>query len=203
MDEKQMLFFDIERHLMNDDKPSGYINQIRDDARMREFPFSYLTRLEAVEQSPVHHPEGNVWIHTMMVTDNAAARKDQSVDPHTLMWAALLHDIGKAVTTRVRNGRITAYDHDQEGERMAVEFLEECGQEELFVKKVAALVRWHMQLLFIIRNLPFAETDRMKREVPIREVALLALCDRLGRTGDVDIAKEEENIRLFVKKYER
>lgn len=202
MDEKQTLFIEIERHLMSDEKPSVYLDQIKADARMKEFPFHYLTRLENVEQSVVHHPEGNVWIHTMLVTDNAAARKDKSADPRVLMWAALLHDIGKAVTTRLRNGRITAYDHDKEGEKMTEEFLEACGQEEPFVRKVAGLVRWHMQFLFVIRNLPFAETEKMKREAPILEVALLALCDRLGRTGDMDVAKEEENIRIFIKKCE-
>jgi len=195
----QGFFNEIEAHLMRDEKPSAFLEKSRGRPEMRIFPFIYLKRLEDVEQSPVHHPEGNVWNHTMLVVDQAAARRERSENPRVFMWAALLHDIGKAVTTRLRKGRITAYDHDKAGEKLAVEFLEACGQEEGFIRAVSALVRWHMQALFVLKHLPYAEIAKMKSQVSIREIGLLALCDRLGRTG-ADVAEEEDNIRLFMKK---
>jgi len=202
MSDIRSFFNEIEMHLMEDEKPSEFLDMDKTRPEMQEFPFVYLRRLEDVEQSPVHHPEGNVWIHTLLVVDQAALRKNRSGDPRTFMWAALLHDIGKAVTTRLRKGKITAYDHDKAGGKLAVEFLEACGQEEEFIRAVTALVRWHMQALFVINSLPFAEIDEMKKHVSVREVALLALCDRLGRAVDIDAAKEEENIRLFMERCE-
>jgi len=56
-----------------------------------------------------------------------------------------------------------------------------------------------MQILFVVNELPFADINGMKRNTDINEVALLGLCDRLGRTG-YDRKKEEENIELFLKK---
>lgn len=202
MDGIRAFFDEIDMHLMNDERPSEFLNRAKDRPEMQAFPFIYLKRLESVEQSPVHHPEENVWVHTMLVVDQAAYRKGKSQNPRAFMWAALLHDIGKAVTTKVRRGRITAYDHDKEGERLAVEFLRACGQEEEFINAVSALVRWHMQALFVLKGLPFAETERMKSQVPVREIGLLALCDRLGRGAETDPAREEENIRRFIEKCE-
>jgi putative nucleotidyltransferase with HDIG domain len=82
-------------------------------------------RLKKVPQSPKHHPEGNVWNHTMLVVDEAAGKKGQSKDPEAFMWAALLHDIGKADATNQKKGRITAYNHEKVGAEQAGEFLRE------------------------------------------------------------------------------
>jgi putative nucleotidyltransferase with HDIG domain len=49
----------------------------------------------------------------LLVVDEAAKRKAYSTDQRVFMWAALLHDIGKPASTRLRKGRITAYNHDK------------------------------------------------------------------------------------------
>jgi putative nucleotidyltransferase with HDIG domain len=114
------------------------------------------------------------------------------------MWAALLHDIGKPATTKIRKGRITAYDHDKVGAELTRDFLSAVGENDLFVDKVANLVKFHMQLLYVVNNLPFKDIVGMKRDADIREVALLCLCDRLGRSG-ADRTEEEEQVKVFVK----
>ena len=76
------------------------------------------------------------------------------------MWGALLHDLGKAPTTKIRKGKITSYDHDKVGAELCREFLEVFTDDEEFIKQVTALVRWHMQTLFVIKNLPFADVKR-------------------------------------------
>lgn len=113
------------------------------------------------------------------------------------MWAALLHDIGKAVTTKVRKGRLTAYDHDIAGAEMAKEFLLDFESKE-FITSVSALVRWHMQILYLKKSVGLADIDSMKREANIKDIALLGLCDRLGRSG-VDRKEEEQNITEFLR----
>lgn len=202
MQNKQKKFREFEEHLLNDEKPSIYFRQLAyDNFFSNTYPFTLLSDLKYIEQSPNHHPEGNVWEHTLLVIDLAAERKHISENPRVFMWSALLHDLGKAHTTKVRNGRITAYDHDKHGATLAVKFLKEFSDDDAFVKKVSQMVRWHMQVLFVNRNLPFANIDRMVTEVSLGEISLLSLCDRLGRGNMNEKAQEEiENIEHFMQK---
>ena len=200
------IFADFEKHLIRDDQPSLYFNGLMETGSFPASPpFDLLGGLVGVKQSPVHHPEGDVWAHTMLVVDNAAQLKQASVHPRALMWAALLHDVGKKETTRVRKGRITAYDHDKAGKRLAEQFLRMCGTDEAFVAAVGALVRWHMQALYASRHLPFFNPRAMMAEANVDEVALLCLCDRLGR-GPVtaqDVERERAHITAFIEKSRR
>ena len=197
-EDKQALFEQMDKHLQQDEKPSVFFEMLLQEGRLNQPPFSMLAKLKQTHQSPTHHPEGDVWNHTMLVIDNAAQRKRQSSHPHAFMWAALLHDIGKPKTTRMRKGRITSYDHDKVGQQEAQEFLKDFV-EDSFAQSVAALVRWHMQILFVVKNMPFADIAAMKQQVQLSDVALLGLCDRLGRLNPNEAA-EQENIKLFVQK---
>ncbi len=194
---------EFEKHLMEDEKPSVYFNElVNKEAFPAQYPFTLLTDLIGLEQSPVHHPEGDVWNHTMLVVDNAAQMQRLSKEPRALMWAALLHDIGKKETTKLRKGRITAYDHDKAGQRHAVSFLRECGQSDEFAEQVGVLVRWHMQALYATKNLPFFNPKAMNAQTDVNEVALLCLADRLGR-GPVtaeQLEREQQQIVSFVEK---
>ena len=66
------LFFEIESHLFQDERPSVYLQKIYDDPRFRRYPFDMLHRLKNTGQSPKYHPEGNVWNHILLVVDEAA-----------------------------------------------------------------------------------------------------------------------------------
>lgn len=202
MIDKQNLYSEINHHLLSDQKPSEYFNEISKIPLFNEYPFQMLNKLKLTEQSPVHHPEGNVWNHTMLVVDVAARLKRRSVNVSVFMWAALLHDIGKPDTTKLRKGRITSYDHDKKGYELSKKFLTVFTDDHAFIEKVSLLIRWHMQILFVVNNLPFANIEKMKHDVNIQEVALLGLCDRLGRTN-VDHRKEEQNIQQFIDKCNR
>ena len=187
----------IESHLLLDDRPSEYLEKIGETEEFNYFPFDLLKRMKQTKQSPKYHPEGSVWIHTMMVVDEAAKRREQSQNPQVFMWAALLHDIGKPSVTRFRNGKITSYNHDREGAELAREFLLVFTEDEAFIDAVCGLVRYHMQILFVTKGTARAQLKEMKRSVDIREAALLGLCDRLGRAG-VDVEKEKESVMAFL-----
>lgn len=197
------LFTEFDAHLMNDQKPSEYFNELSKTRIFEEeYPYTLLGDLIKVPQSPKHHPEGSVWNHTMLVLDHAGERKHLSQNQRVFMWAALLHDLGKAPTTKVTKERITSYDHDKLGERLAVNFLKELTDEEDFIYQVSKMVRWHMQILFVTKKLPFADIGKMACEVSIHEIALLGLCDRLGR-GNMNLDKtleEEKSILTFLEK---
>lgn len=194
-------FNSIDRHLLDDDKPSNALDKLLGTGISNLYPFTLLSALKTTKQSPKHHPEGDVWKHTLMVVDEAAKLKSKSKNPRVLMWAALLHDIGKPASTRTKKGRITAYNHDRIGAQLSREFLSFFQQylhlEPSFVNDVYQLVYYHMQILYVVNDLPFKDIQEMKAHSDIREIALLGLCDRLGR-GNSNKKEEDENINLFL-----
>ena len=115
------------------------------------------------------------------------------------MWAALLHDIGKPTSTKLRKGKITSYEHEKVGAGMAREFLSVFTSDTAFIDHVCALVLYHMQMLFVINNLPFANIPEMRQNSDVIEIALLGLCDRIGRKGSVQ-SDEIKNMELFLHK---
>lgn len=199
MTEKKKLFEEMQAHLLKDDAPSDYLNPVSEKEIFNEYPFSMLNRLKEVPQSPKHHPEGNVWNHTMLVVDAAARKKDKSRDPSAFMWAALLHDIGKADTTNNDKGRITAYNHEKVGALQAADFLKGFLDDEALIRRIVSLIRWHMQILFVVKSMQFADIGSMLKETEPEEVALLGYCDRMGRLG-ADGETEKENLEIFLAK---
>ncbi len=196
---ENQLFSAICEHLLQDKTPSRYLEQVFSHPLFSEYPFDMLQKLKTTPQSPIHHPEGSVWNHTLLVVDQAAKVRDKSRDPAAFMWAALLHDIGKPATTRERKGKITSYNHDNIGAALARKFLGEFPLDAPFVKTVCNLVKYHMHPFYILHDLPFADMAAMKRETDIEEIALLSLCDRLGR-ANADKEKEESAVREFLQK---
>lgn len=191
---------------MEDDKPSLYFNfSINSAINIYGYPLTMLGKLISTPQSSKYHPEGSVWNHTMLVVDEAAKRKNLSKDPEVFMWAALLHDLGKSVTTKLRNDRITSYNHELEGKKLCIDFLSEFKCSSYFIENVSALVRWHMQTLFTAKKLPYGNLKQMMNEVDYKEVALLSLCDRLGRgnISDQKVSEEEHELKEFVIKCKR
>jgi putative nucleotidyltransferase with HDIG domain len=196
---KEKIFLEMEHHLLEDECPSNYLNDLSHRKIFQDTPLSMLKKLKETMQSPIHHPEGNVWNHTLLVVDEAARVRERSKNKDVFMWAALLHDIGKPDTTRYRKDKITAYDHDRVGAELTEKFLRFFPCNLDFINDVKILVRWHMHILYVLKDLPFSKLSEMANEADIEEVALLGLCDRLGRYN-VDRQKEEENIKQFIDK---
>jgi tRNA nucleotidyltransferase (CCA-adding enzyme) len=78
-----------------------------------------LLPLEATQQDPDWHPEGDVWTHTLQVVDEAAGLLGglEGDRPRQLavMLGALCHDLGKPPTTRFEDGRIRSRGHEEAG----------------------------------------------------------------------------------------
>lgn len=68
-----------------------------------------LVKCNKTEQSPIHHPEGNVLKHTMIVFNRAKKHNDVN-----LMLAAIFHDLGKPDTTKLnKRGEWSAHGHEE------------------------------------------------------------------------------------------
>lgn len=200
---KDKLFNIIENSLLRDEKPSEFLNKLKEKELLDKFPFSYLKDLEKIKQSKKHHPEGNVWIHTMMVIDEGAKYRQMANNKRELMWSLLLHDIGKIKTTKFQKGHWTAYNHDVVGEKEAIEFLDCFNCDNEFKLRVSKLIRYHMHLLYIVKYLPFTDKVGLKKYTDINDLAIVFLCDRLGRGGLTknDIKEIELEVNNFKKKW--
>lgn len=108
-----------------------------------------LEALENLAQEEEWHPEGCVYTHTALVCDAAAtiASREElgKFDRLILMLAALCHDLGKASTTAVVDGRIVAPGHDIAGEEPTRALLNRLGfLSKEIIEPVVALVKNHM-----------------------------------------------------------
>ena len=79
--------------------------------------FPELQALVGCPQEPEWHPEGDVWVHTLQVVDQARTRIDDLPRPQQLavMLGAVCHDLGKPATTAFIDGRIRSMDHEEQG----------------------------------------------------------------------------------------
>jgi putative nucleotidyltransferase with HDIG domain len=127
----------IEHALLRPD-PRERVDAFRQDPRLRQL-LPELYRLADIPQPPEHHPEGDALIHTLLAVSELPADADRR-----LAWGVLLHDIGKADTTREIDGRIRAFGHDQHGAELAGALLARLGMEGSVAADVVWLVRHHM-----------------------------------------------------------
>jgi poly(A) polymerase len=102
-------------------------------------------RMHGVEQPPQFHPEGDVWVHTMLLLERLEAGA-----PATLAWGALLHDIGKSATFRRPDpkkpgDRIRFDGHVEVGVRMAEAILGRLRFSNEDTEQIVALVKNHMR----------------------------------------------------------
>lgn len=107
-----------------------------------------VSALIGCKQSPIHHPEGDVWAHTLTMLDSAPGvvlKGWNEEDIAVFMWSVLLHDIGKPATWSEDEKGIHNYGHEKVGARIATEILERLKFPTNFIKRVSNIVRNHMK----------------------------------------------------------
>jgi poly(A) polymerase len=141
-----------------------------------------LLAMEGVAQTPLHHPEGDVWTHTMLVIDQLRAPTE------TLALGALLHDVAKPICagrkTTPEGERITFYGHPERGADMAVAICQRLKRSRAVWERVAYLVRNHLRLVSapLMRK---STLTRFLREEGIEELLELARIDATASNGDL------------------
>ncbi len=136
-----------------------------------------LPPLARTEQEPEWHPEGNVWIHTLMAVDMAAKilRREElwGDDAYALMLGVLCHDFGKPATTAVEDGRIRSRGHEEAGREPTRLFLEALAVSHDVRDAVVSLVVHHLapSMLYKLEHMPSG--------VPVSDGAIRALARRV------------------------
>jgi poly(A) polymerase len=126
---------------------------------------------------------------------------DEMTRGEALRWGALLHDAAKPLTREVRpaDGRVTFIGHDRQGAQLARELLARLRTSERLRTHVAALVRNHLRLGFLVHEpQPLARRTvygYLRASSPVEvDVTLLSIADRLATRGD----RAEEAVRAHV-----
>jgi tRNA nucleotidyltransferase (CCA-adding enzyme) len=114
----ERVFGEIEKLLLKARRPSIGLALLKSWGLL-EAVAPELLPLEATPQDPVWHPEGDVWVHTLQVVDEARALLDGLADDRprqlAVMLGALCHDLGKPPTTRFEDGRVRSRGHEEAG----------------------------------------------------------------------------------------
>jgi poly(A) polymerase len=119
--------------------------ELLDETGLLAFVLPEALKMHGVEQPPQFHPEGDVWVHTMLLLEKLGP----GVSP-TLAWGALLHDIGKPATFRPPDpkkpgDRIRFDGHVEVGVRMTEEILGRLRFSNEDTAQIVALVKNHMR----------------------------------------------------------
>lgn len=124
--------------------PSAGLAALADCGWRDHYPM--LADLVQCHQDPYHHPEGDVWTHTCHVCDAVVRLGSPSTAEVRLvvMLAALCHDLGKPLTTTVKDGRIVSPGHAAAGMPLTAQFLTMIHAPERIHTHVIPLVGEHM-----------------------------------------------------------
>ena len=103
-----------------------------------------ISAMKGVEQPPQFHPEGDVFVHTLLLLANLP-----HPCPPTLAWGALLHDVGKPPTFRIAPDRIRFDGHVEVGVKMAEEICRRLRFSNDDTEQILALVKHHMRFAHV------------------------------------------------------
>lgn len=154
-----------------------------------------LRPLVGCAQEPEWHPEGDVWVHTLLVVDQARQRIDDLDRGRAaaIMLGALCHDLGKPATTVFKDGRIRSPGHEEAGVAPAMRLLDRLNVHSLdgfdVRGTVAGLTAHHLKPGMFHKS-PSPVSDgafrRLAGKVDLELLARLAKADCLGRPGPFD-----------------
>jgi poly(A) polymerase len=119
-----------------------------------------IEAMKGVAQPPQFHPEGDVFVHTLLLLD-----KLPHLSPPTLAWGALLHDVGKPATFRVAPDRIRFDGHVDVGAKIAEGICRRLRFSNDDTEQILALVDNHMRFAHVqqMKESTFKRFVRMPR----------------------------------------
>ena len=141
---RERVWEELRKALLKAQKPSVFFEVLRRAHRLSEW-FPEVEALIGVEQNSVYHAEGDVFTHTMMVLDEAAKYRDEVSDPFGFMLTALCHDFGKAICTKVIDGKLCSHGHETRGLPLVERFLRRLTNETKLIAYILNLTEHHMR----------------------------------------------------------
>jgi len=131
--------------------------ELLDELGLLSYVLPEISRMKGVEQPPQFHPEGDVWIHTLLMLEMLPV----GASP-TLAWGTLLHDVGKPPTFAPPTGlegRIRFDGHVEVGTKMAEDICRRLRFSNDDTEQIAALVVNHLRF----KDVPQMRQSTLKR----------------------------------------
>jgi tRNA nucleotidyltransferase (CCA-adding enzyme) len=182
---KERIYEEFKKLFLKSSKPSNGFELIREFGLLKYFP--ELQALIGCIQDKEYHPEGDVWVHTLMTIDELSKiiKKQNLEDEYRklyLFYGILCHDLGKPFCTEVINERITSHKHESLGIEPTISFLSRLTNEKKFIDIVCSLVKNHLApfQLYLAQSSEKA-VKRLSLKVNIEDLCLVCLADCLGR----------------------
>jgi tRNA nucleotidyltransferase (CCA-adding enzyme) len=176
---KERIFEEYKKLLLKSPKPSFGFKLIDELGILAK----ELKALQGVPQNPQYHPEGDVWVHTMMSLDAMVSLKtgDEKKDM-ILMLAILCHDLGKPEVTQEIDGVIRSTGHENILEP-SINFLTQLSDEKELLEQIKPLIKEHlMPSQLYQQNSGNSAVRRLSTRVNIENLVRLATADHFGRT---------------------
>ena len=183
---KERIYEEFKKLFLKSEKPSIGFELLRDLEVLKYFP--ELKALIGCIQEPEYHPEGDVWIHTMMCLDELARiLKEKNIEDEYkklyLFYGILCHDFGKPFCTKEIDGKITSHKHEALGIEPTISFLSKLTNEKKFIEIVCSLVKNHLTpFQLYLAESSLKAIKRLSLKVNIEDLCLVCLADCLGRT---------------------
>jgi tRNA nucleotidyltransferase (CCA-adding enzyme) len=183
---------EVEKILLEASRPSIGLKWLRDLTVVDQL-FPEIRALINVPQEPEWHPEGDVFVHTLLVIDGAHELIGDLpyAKQVTVMLAALAHDFGKPVTTELLEGRWRSRGHEEAGVRPTENFLARLNVNSLdgydVRGQVIALVREHLKPGEFYKKrdeVGDGAFRRLARKCELNLLYRVAKADSLGRNAD-------------------
>jgi tRNA nucleotidyltransferase (CCA-adding enzyme) len=179
---------EFDKLFLKSKQPSRGIRWIHHIGRLHEI-LPELAMTVGVLQEYVWHPEGDVFEHSMQALDAASDGIYHSDEERLLIVSsALCHDVGKALETRIVDGRIRSTGHDDKGIGMAFTLINRLTAVKKRIAAVCKLVYHHMAPGSFMRN--NAKDAAFKRlavklapNLSCRLLSLVATADMRGRNA--------------------
>jgi tRNA nucleotidyltransferase (CCA-adding enzyme) len=185
---------ELEKLLLQSTRPSTGFQLARELGVVHRL-WPEMAALVGCEQEPEWHPEGDVWVHTLMVIDQARTRIDALAHAGQViaMLGAVSHDFGKPSTTAFVDGRIRSIGHEEAGVAPATTFLDRLNIHSLdgvdVRRDVLGIVAHHLKpgMWHKVREeVGDGAFRRLAQKVNLELLALVAKADCTGRTGEFD-----------------
>jgi poly(A) polymerase len=156
--------------------------QLLDETGLLREVLPEITAMKGVEQPPEFHPEGDVFVHTLLLLENLP-----QPCPITLAWGALMHDVGKPATFRRAPDRIRFDEHAKVGTKMAEAICRRLRFSNEDTEQILLLVENHMR---------FGDVDRMKPSTFKRFIRLPRFDEHM-QLHRLDCEASHRSLRLY------
>jgi tRNA nucleotidyltransferase (CCA-adding enzyme) len=176
----ERLFEEWSKLILRGAKPSLGLNFLRECGWTKYFPELHaIIGVESRSDNGIPRAMSGLILSSVWMFLPAERLNDRDEDL-IVGLAVLLHDLGKATTTKIEaDGRLHAYGHEAESEKLALNFLNQITRETKVVEAVLSLVRWHAQ--------PYELWKTKSSDASVRRLAeKVNRIDRLIRVDSAD-----------------